>query len=179
MPAYAARKYPSSLPLQVAATAAGVVALAVASRVSVPVPDGVGVPITLQTWALFVMAGLLGGRLALITVLAWLAIAALGAPVLADGSGGWRAVTGHTMGFLVGMAAAAFVCGRACERTAGVFSRAALFLCGHAMVLAVGWAGLASFMSPAPAFEYGILPFIPGAVIKSIAAALTLRLFAR
>ena len=122
---------------------------------------------------------MLGGRLALITVLAWLAIAALGAPVLADGSGGWRAVTGHTMGFLAGMAAAAFVCGRACERTAGVLSRTAVFLGGHVIVLAVGWSGMISFMSPASAFEYGILPFIPGALIKSIAAALTLRLFSR
>lgn len=179
MPAYATRSYPSSLPRQVAAVAVGVAALAAASRLSVPLPDGVGVPITLQTYALLVMAGLLGGRLALIAVLAWLAIAALGAPVLADGSGGWRAVTGHTMGFLVGMAAAAFVCGRACERTRGVMSRTALFVGGHLIVLAVGWAGLASFMSPAPAFEYGILPFIPGALIKSVAAALTLRLFAR
>ena len=179
MPALSARLIPSSLPPQAAAVAAGVVAMAVASRLSVPLPDGVGVPITLQTYVLLVMAGLVGGRLALITVLAWLAIAALGAPVLADGSGGWRAVTGHTMGFLVGMTAAAFVCGRACERTAGVLLRTAVFLGGHVIVLAVGWSGMISFMSPASAFEYGILPFIPGALIKSIAAAITLRLFSR
>ncbi len=179
MPAYPTRKYPSSLPQQAAAVAVGVVALAVASRLTVPLPDAAGVPITLQTWALFVMAGLVGGRLALIAVLAWLASAALGAPVLADGAGGWRALTGHTLGFLVGMAAAAFICGRACERTRGVMSRTALFLGGHVIVLAVGWAGLALSMSPAPAFAYGILPFIPGALIKSVAAALTLRLFSR
>jgi biotin transport system substrate-specific component len=179
MPALNARRTSWSPPIQAAAVAAGVVALAVASRLSVPLPDGAGVPVTLQTWALFVMAGLVGGRLALITVLAWLALAALGAPVLADGAGGWRAVTGLTLGFLVGMAAAAFVCGRACERTSGVLSRTLLFLAGHVIVLAMGWSGMISIMSPASAFEYGILPFIPGAVIKSVAAALTLRLFAR
>jgi len=43
----------------------------------------------------------------------------------------------------------------------------------------MGWSGMISIMSPASAFEYGILPFLPGAVIKSVAAALTLRLFAR
>ena len=62
MPALSARLIPSSLPLQAAAVAAGVVAMAVASRLSVPLPDGVGVPITLQTYVLLVMAGLVGGR---------------------------------------------------------------------------------------------------------------------
>ena len=162
-----------SLPFQAAAVVAGVVALAVASRFAIPLPSKLGVPITLQTYALFVLAGVFGGRLALGAVLAWLAIAALGAPVLADGAGGWRAVTGHTMGFLVGMAAAAWVCGRGAERTGGWMALTALFLAGHAIVLAVGWAGLASFMDPGPAFTVGILPFVPGAVVKSLAAALT------
>lgn len=162
-----------SLPYQAAAVVAGVVAMAVASRFSIPLPSKLGVPITLQTYALFVLCGVFGGRLALGAVLAWLAIAALGAPVLADGAGGWRAVTGHTMGFLAGMAAAAWVCGRGAERTGGWMALTALFLAGHAIVLAVGWAGLASFMDPGPAFTVGILPFVPGAVVKSVAAALT------
>ncbi|HEX7943524.1 MAG TPA: biotin transporter BioY, partial [Phenylobacterium sp.] len=101
----------TSPPYQAAAVVAGVVALAIASRLAIPPFFGFGgpVPITLQTYALFVVAGVFGGRLALTAVLAWLALAALGAPVLADGAGGWRAVVGHTMGFLAGMAAAAWV----------------------------------------------------------------------
>jgi biotin transport system substrate-specific component len=149
---------------------AGVVALAITSRLAIPIGP---VPITLQTYALFVLAGVFGGRLALTAVAAWLALAALGAPVLADGAGGWRAVTGHTMGFLAGMAAAAWVCGEGAMKTRGWAPLTALFLAGHAIVLAVGWAGLASFMDPGPAFTYGILPFLPGAVAKSLAAAVT------
>jgi len=38
-------------------------------------------------------------------------------------------------------------------------------------VLAVGWAGMASFLDPGPAFEFGVLPFLPGALLKSAAAA--------
>ena len=176
MPSATAAKSSPSLPFQAAAVVAGVVALVVASRLAIPIGP---VPITLQTYALFVVAGVFGGRLALIAVLAWLALAALGAPVLADGAGGWRAVTGHTAGFLAGMAAAAWVCGRGAERTRGWGRLSALFLAGHAIVLAVGWAGLASFMSPGPAFAFGILPFLPGAVVKSVAAALTVRMVAR
>lgn len=165
-----------SLPFQAAAVIAGALALAVASRFAVPIGP---VPITLQTYALFVVAGVFGGRLALLAVLAWLAVAALGAPVLADGAGGWRAVTGHTAGFLAGMAAAAWVCGRGAEKTLGWVRLTALFVAGHAIVLAVGWAGLASFMDPKPAFTVGILPFLPGAALKSLAAAVTVHLVKR
>jgi biotin transport system substrate-specific component len=181
MPAAAFPKRLNALspPLQTLAVAAGMGVMAVASQVAIPLPEGVGVPITLQTYALLVLAGLMGGRLALITVLAWLAIAALGAPVLADGAGGWRAVTGMTAGFLVGMATAAWLCGRGAERVSGVWSLVALFLAGHVVVLMLGWAGLVSLMDPGSAFEYGILPFLPGAVVKSIAAALTVRWVAR
>lgn len=178
MTAAASRRSSSGqpLPVQAAIVVAGVVALAAASRVSIPIGP---VPITLQTYALFVLAGLFGGRLTLFAVLAWLAAAAFGLPVLADGAGGWRAVVGHTAGFLAGMAAAGYVCGQGAAKAKGWIALTALFAAGHAIVLAVGWAGLASFMSPGPAFESGILPFIPGAVAKSLAAALTVRLVSR
>ena len=161
-----------SLPFQAAAVVGGAVAMAVAGRLSIPIGP---VPITLQTYVLFVIAGLFGGRLALAAVALWLAAAALGAPVLADGAAGWRAVTGHTAGFLAGMAAAAWVCGEGAARTQGVWRLTALFLAGHVIVLAVGWAGLASFMDPGPAFTVAVLPLLPGAIAKSLAAAATVR----
>jgi len=182
MTAAASRRSPSRgssghpLPVQAAIVVAGVVAMAAASRVSFDLGP---VPITLQTYALFVLAGLFGGRLGLGIVLAWLVAAAFGLPVLAGGAGGWKAVVGHTAGFLAGMAAAAYVCGQGAPKAKGWIALTALFAAGHAIVLAVGWAGLASFMSPGPAFESGILPFLPGAAIKSLAAALTVRLLSR
>lgn len=165
-----------ALPVQAAIVVAGVVAMAAAARFSIPIGP---VPITLQTYALFVLAGLFGGRLGLAIVLAWLACAAFGLPVLAGGAGGWKALVGHTAGFLAGMAAAAYVCGRGAEKAKGWPSLVALFAAGHVIVLAVGWAGLASFMSPGPAFETGIQPLLLGAAAKSLAAALTVRLVSR
>ncbi|MBL8772081.1 MAG: biotin transporter BioY [Phenylobacterium sp.] len=163
-------------PYQAAAVVAGALALAAAGRASFDLGP---VPITLQTYALFVVAGLFGGRLGLLAVLAWLAAAAFGLPVLANGAGGWRAVTGSTMGFLAGMAAAAWVVGEGAARAKGWIALTLLVLAGHAIVLAVGWAGLATFMDPMPAFTVGILPLLPGAAIKSLAVAATLRLLPR
>jgi biotin transport system substrate-specific component len=181
MTAAASRRRASSasgmpLPFQAAAVVAGALAMAAAGRVSFDLGP---VPITLQTYALFVIAGLFGGRLGLFAVLAWLAAAAFGLPVLADGAGGWRAVTGHTMGFLAGMAAAVWVVGNAAPRAKGWVSLILLVLAGHAIVLAVGWAGLATFMDPKPALTVGIVPLLPGAVLKSLAAAATIRLISR
>ncbi|MDZ4374046.1 MAG: biotin transporter BioY [Phenylobacterium sp.] len=178
MPAAASRKSAASHapPVQAAIVVAGVVAMWGASFVSIPIGP---VPITLQTFAVCVLAGLFGGRLGLVIVLAWLTAAALGAPVLANGVGGWKAVTGHTAGFLAGMAAAAYLCGEGARRVSGWLPLTLVFLGGHVMVLAAGWAGLASFMSPGPAFQSGILPLLPGAAVKSLAAALTVRLVSR
>lgn len=167
---------PYSLPVQAAIVTAGVVAMAAASRVAFDLGP---IPITLQTYALFVLAGLFGGRLGLFIVVMWLVAAALGLPLLAGGAGGWKAVIGHSAGFLAGMAAAAWVCGEGAQKARGWVTLTLLFIAGHAIVLAVGWAGLASFMSPRPAFENGIVPLLPGAAVKSLAAALTVRLFAR
>lgn len=165
-----------SLPVQAAIVVAGVVAMAAASRVSFPIGP---VPITLQSYALFVLAGLFGGRLGLGIVAAWLACAAFGLPVLAAGASGWKAIVGHTAGFLAGMAAAAWICGRGAEKAKGWVALTALFAAGHVVVLAVGWAGLASFMGARSAFDSGILPLLPGAAAKSLAAALTVRLVSR
>ncbi len=159
-----------------AAVVAGAAAMAVASRLEVEIGP---VPLTAQTYALFVISGLLGGGLALTAVLLWLAAAALGLPVLAGGAAGIPALTGYTMGFLAGMAAAAWVCGNGAERTATFGRLTLLFLAGHAIVLAAGWAGLALYLDPANAFTSGILPFVPGALVKSLAAAATLRLLVR
>jgi biotin transporter BioY len=77
------------------------------------------------------------------------------------------------------MAAAAWVCGRGAEKARGWIALTALFLAGHAIILAVGWAGLAAFMNPKAALMDGVVPFLPGAAAKSLAAALTVRLVSR
>jgi GTP-binding protein len=70
--------------------------------------------------------------------------------VLADGARGLGAVTGHTAGFLAGMVAAAWVCGRGAEQVHSFWKLMALFLAGHAIVLAVGWAGPGQLHGPRP-----------------------------
>ncbi len=160
--------------LRVGVVLAGSWLLAAASWAEIPMAP---VPMTLQTYALFVIAGLGGRRLALEIVVVWLLQAAICLPVLAGGAGGLEALTGPTIGFLAGMLGAAPLVGHLAERQPGWPALILICLGGHVLVLAMGWAGLLlSGLAPSAAFAGGVQPFLPGAAVKSVAAALTVTL---
>ena len=79
-----------------AALAAALMALC--SWISLPT----AVPFTLQTFALFLTLGVLGGRLGALAVGVYLLLGAVGLPVFAGFSGGLGALLGATGGYLLG-----------------------------------------------------------------------------
>ena len=159
--------------LRVGVVLAGSWVMAAASWASIPMAP---VPMTLQTLALFVITGVSGPRLAFEIVLVWLLQAAIGLPLLSGGAAGLHAFTGPSSGFLAGMLAAAPWSAWLAERFPGFVRITAIFLLGHALVLLCGWAWLAIGGDPASAFAGGVLPFLPGAAVKSVAAALIVTL---
>jgi biotin transport system substrate-specific component len=136
----------------------------------------VPVPMTLQTLALFVIAGVCGPRLAFEIVLLWLLEAAIGLPVLSGGGSGLESFVGPSAGFLAGMLAAAPWSAGLAERFPGFGRLTAIFLLGHALVLLCGWTWLAVGSDPMSAFTGGVVPFLPGAAVKTVAAALIVTL---
>lgn len=130
------------------------------------------VAITLQTFAVLLAGALLGARGGVLAVLAYLAAAALGSPVLSGGAGGLSAMTGANAGYLAGFVLAVLLTGWASDR--GELKRAgrglALLLVAHALILAAGVAWLVFRMDMAPlrAFEVGAVPYLIGAVVKSV-----------
>lgn len=155
-------------------------ATALGAQVAVEAP-GSPVPITLQT--VFVMAAglLLGARDGALSQVLYVLLAAIGLPVLTGGAGGLGAVTGPSVGYLVGFVVAPPLCAAADTRwqpRLGMASGLAAALIGHAGVLLCGGVGLVVLGSdPAKAWSGGIVPFLPGALLKSaIAAGLVLAL---
>ena len=73
--------------------------LAVCAWISVPMGDLV---ITLQTFGIFLTLGLLGGKRGSLTVLVYLLLGAVGAPVFSGFRGGLGAILGTTGGYLFG-----------------------------------------------------------------------------
>lgn len=79
--------------------------IAVCSWISIPAT----VPFTLQTFAVFLAIGILGGRNGSISVLVYVLLGAIGVPVFANFSGGLGALLGSTGGYIVGFIASALI----------------------------------------------------------------------
>lgn len=80
--------------------------MAVCSWISFPIGD---VPITLQTFGVFVAVGLLGGKLGSMAVFAFVLLGSIGVPVFAGFSGGFGVITGVTGGYIIGFIFSALV----------------------------------------------------------------------
>src|SRR4051812_22361251 len=149
----------------------GTLALAIASRISVPM---VPVPITMQTFAVTMIGALYGWRLGTLTVLAWLGEAMLGAPVLANGSGGLAPFAGPTAGYLVAFPLMALMVGWLAERgwTGDKIIRSfTAHFAANIFCLALGGLYLGSLIGAEKGWLLGVAPFILGGVLKSALAA--------
>lgn len=81
--------------------------IAVCSWISIPL----AVPITLQTMAVCITAGLLGTKKSVIAVIIYILLALIGVPVLSEFSSGVGVVFGITGGYIVGFIFTALIVG--------------------------------------------------------------------
>lgn len=149
--------------------------IAASSWISTPMYPA---PMTLQTFAILLVAGLAGARLAAASVITWLALSAIGLPLLADGAGGLDPFSGPTGGYLAGFVIAAFACGWLTEKPAmrGGLPMMVVFLLGHVIILTAGWLRLVALLGPQPAWDMGVSPFLAGAILKSALAVAMVKL---
>jgi biotin transport system substrate-specific component len=125
------------------------------------------VPITLQTLAVFLVAGSVGLSLGVTSTAIYLALGSLGAPVFAG--------TNMTTGFLIGFLLAAILMGLA--RDFGMLERptsrvvALIYATAIVFVPGVLWLAFITLGSLEYALAGGLFPFIPGAIVKITAAA--------
>ena len=166
---------PVSPALKVAALIGGVLLLSLSSYVAIPM---VPVPITLQTLVVTLIGALYGWRLGALTIIVWLAAGALGLPVLADGSSGLKKFMGPTAGYLFAFPLAAALTGWLAQRGwngTHVFRAFLAMLAGTALCLLFGATWLAFTIGAEKALAHGVMPFLIGGVIKSIAGAVLLK----
>ena len=87
--------------------------IAVMAQISIPMP--LGVPMTMQTFAITLAAVVLGSKLSAIATLVYLLLGAVGVPVLANFSGGIDKFVGPTGGFLTSFPIMAYIIGLGVE----------------------------------------------------------------
>ena len=95
--------------------------IAVMAQISIPMP--LGVPMTMQTFAITLAAVVLGSKLSAIATLVYLLLGAVGVPVLANFSGGIDKFVGPTGGFLISFPIMAYIIGLGVECFQGCFPR--------------------------------------------------------
>lgn len=150
----------------------GAALIALASRVQVPMWP---VPATLQTMAVLALAIGLGRVVAVGAVLAWLTYGVVGVPVFASGAG-LAYLTGPTAGYMAGFLLAAHVVGGLASgewrvRAPMVF---ALGVLGGALIYLPGVLWLSGFVGLEQAIRVGVLPFVPGDLLKAVLLAVAL-----
>lgn len=84
--------------IDLAYIAVGAVLIAVCSWISIPTT----VPFTLQTFAVFCLLGILGGKRGTISIIIYILLGAIGVPVFAGFAGGFGVIIGTTGGYIVG-----------------------------------------------------------------------------
>lgn len=154
----------------------GVVALTLSAKMEIPWWP---VPMTMQTYVVLVIGMAYGTRLGVATVLAYLAVGALGFPVFAgtpERGIGIAYMIGPTGGYLLGFVLAAWLCGLLAEcGWDRKFGRALIGMAlAHVAILGVGVIWLAALVGWGQAFGLGLTPFVAATVAKTLLAGWTL-----
>ncbi|MCH2545046.1 MAG: Biotin transporter BioY [Alphaproteobacteria bacterium MarineAlpha5_Bin2] len=149
----------------------GTILLAISSKIQVPFWP---VPMTMQTFIVFLIGMTYGWRLSFFTLLAYLVEGALGLPVFAKG-GGLMYLAGPTAGYLYGMLGAATLMGFLSEKgySQSYFKCFITLILGSIVIFAFGVGYLGSIIGYDKALSAGLMPFVPSEFFK-IALALVL-----
>ncbi|MER9431605.1 biotin transporter BioY [Mesorhizobium sp. M0482] len=170
-----------ALPEKGAARLAGQLLLAIAGTllliVSAKTKVMLGpVDISMQTLAVFLIAASFGMRLGVATLLLYMAEGALGLPVFQstpEKGIGIAYMLGSTGGYLAGFVVMAAIVGWAADRgwdrhPIKLFNA---MLVAEIVMMAMGFAWLALLIGPEKSWQFGVLPFIVGDLIKVALAA--------
>ncbi|MER8963422.1 biotin transporter BioY [Mesorhizobium sp. M0701] len=134
------------------------------------------VDISMQTLAVLLIAGAFGMRLGVATLLLYMAEGALGLPVFQstpEKGIGIAYMLGSTGGYLAGFVVMAAIVGWAADRgwdrhPIKLFNA---MLVAEIVMMAMGFAWLALLIGPEKSWQFGVLPFIVGDLIKVALAA--------
>ncbi len=149
--------------------------LSILSLVSIPIGP---VPITLQVFAVLLIAALLGPYYGALTCLLYLLIGAIGVPVFAGETSGIPVLFGPTGGYLFAFPLAAFLGGLACKTKAAsmkwdLIRIAVCMVVSIAVIYVIGVLWLTEYLhlSLYQGILFGALPFIPVDLVKAVVAA--------
>jgi biotin transporter BioY len=141
------------------------IAAAAQLRIALPFTP---VPLTGQTFAVLLLGALYGAKRGAATAMSYLMLGIMGLPVFSAAPPGPAALVSPTAGYLAGFVAAAWVTGSLSERgwDRKPITAALAMLIGSAVLFACGLLWLGRFTGWDLVIQTGLLPFIPGDLLK-------------
>lgn len=141
------------------------------------VPIG-GIPMSLSMFGVALIAMLADRRCALMAIILYVGLGAVGLPVFAGFTGGAHVLVGPTGGYLFGYIPMTLAIGTACDKIDGRNVRSTLKLLAGLLAglcfcyfFGAAWFAVVSDMSFGEAFLVAIVPFIAVDLIELVAAA--------
>lgn len=147
--------------------------IAVMAQISIPMP--MGVPMTMQTFAITMAAVVLGSKKGCIATCIYVLLGAIGLPVFAGFTGGIGNLVGPTGGFIISFPLMAFIIGLGVEHRNKVKFSFMLgivlgtivnYIVGVLLFCAITGSGIGVGITAC------VVPFIPTAVIKAVVASI-------
>lgn len=150
--------------------------IAVLSQLSIPMP--VGVPITIQVFAIALTGTVLGSRLGFVTALVYILVGAAGLPVFANFHGGIQSLTGLSGGYILSYPIMMLLCGitpKSPSKKRQLLFRIILATIGLILLETFGglqWAALSGDKTIGAIFIYSITVFVPKDFLLTVAAVI-------
>ena len=154
-------------------TLVGVIAAVTCILGPLSLPIGI-VPISLTNLVIYFAVYVLGQKRATLSYIVYLFIGLIGLPVFSGFSGGFTKLFGPTGGYLIGFIFMAFISGIFIDK----FS-SKTYMCFLGMILGTittyifgtAWLAYQAHLTFNAALAVGVLPFIPGDVVKMVIAS--------
>ena len=144
--------------------------MCIAGPLAVPIGP---VPITLTNLVIYIAVGVLGTAQGTISYCLYLLLGMVGLPVFSGYAGGLGKLAGPTGGYLIGFIFMALICGLFIEKwEKKIYMHFIGMVLGTAVcyVFGTAWLAYTAHMGFAAALAAGVIPFIPGDLVKIIIA---------
>jgi biotin transport system substrate-specific component len=153
----------------------GALVIVAAAQVRLPLPF-TPVPLTGQTFAVLLIGALFGAKRGAASAMTYIMLGLMGLPVFSAAPPGPAALFSPTAGYLAGFVGAAWVTGSLAERgwDRKPWTAALAMLIGSTVIFACGLLWLGRYVGWNNVVQQGLLPFIPGDVIKIALATVLL-----
>lgn len=146
--------------------------IVIMAQISIPMP--LGVPMTMQTFAITLAAVVLGAKLGGLATLIYILLGAVGLPVFAGFTGGFSHFVGPTGGFLISFPIMAFIIGLGIDYRQKFKGAFVTFLIIGTVVNYIIGVVIFCTLTGSPVsvgLSACVLPFIPTAILKAILAS--------